>query len=189
MSKILFLAFLMCSYLVLGQEEESETKTKIPKDKEFGIDGVVKASTIGGSYGFGFKLAFIKNENIVFGPSLRFQRVWSNFNGIRTYANIFGGGGFVHYRFKNVVFAAAELEFLKSPLNYNIYGTGSRMVPVLLIGGGISREFPVGIRINAGVYYDLINSPFSPLQFSYMSRNSAGQLQPVIYRVGFHFPF
>lgn len=189
MKKIFFLSFILSACLLFGQEEESETKTKIPKDKEFGIDGVVKASTIGGSYGFGFKLAFIKNENIVFGPSLRYQRVWSNFNGVRTYTNIFGGGAFVHYRFKNVVFGAAELEFLKSPLNYNIYGVGSRMVPIFLVGGGISREFPVGIRINAGVYYDIINSPYSPLQFSYMSRNAAGQLQPIIYRVGFHFPF
>ena len=189
MKFIIFIGILFYSFLVFSQtedreNEENEIIEKTQKNKEFGIDGVVKASTIGGSYGFGARLCLLKNENIVYGPSLRFQRIWSNYNGVRTY---FNGGLFINYRYKNIVFAAAELEFLRSPLNYNLSVSANRWVPILLLGGGISREFPIGIRINAGVYYDIVNSVNSPLQFSYLSRNAQGKLQPIIYRVGFHF--
>jgi hypothetical protein len=176
----IFSIFTLIYFFSFSQEETT------PSTNEIGIDATAMVSTFGGNIAIGLKYGIVKNENLIFGPSVRFNRIWSHFNGIKTSFNIFGGGAFVHYRFQNIVFGAAELEFLRSPLNYNLALSVNRWVPVLLLGGGISRYFEVGIRINAGVYYDIVNSVNSPLQFSYQTRDALGRPIPVLYRVGFH---
>ncbi|MBI2258095.1 MAG: hypothetical protein HYU67_04250 [Flavobacteriia bacterium] len=186
---ISLILFISTSWNIFTQENEESEQNDNPLNEshEIGLDGVVKASTIGGSYGFGLKYGFVKNQNLTFGPALRFQRIWSNLNGNKTYFNIYGGGAFVHYRYKNIVYAAVELEFLKSPLHFNIVNSSTNWIATCFVGGGISREFSIGIRINAGLYYDVINNSNSPMQFAYISRNAQGKPQPIIYRVGFHF--
>ncbi|TNE53161.1 MAG: hypothetical protein EP338_11505 [Bacteroidetes bacterium] len=152
---------------------------------ELGIDGFVHASTQGGTFGFGLKYAFVRNKDFAFGPSLRYHRSWSNYAGVRTSFNIYGGGFFAHYRFRNLLFAGGEFEVLKSPLNFTISNSITNWVPTFFVGGGFSRLFePTRIRLNAGMFYDLVNSPNSPFRLNYVAKNSNGMLLPFIYRIG-----
>jgi hypothetical protein len=186
-NKFLLLLFIIVIFPILSQEDEDKKENQ--KKSELGLDGFVNASNLGGSFGFGLKYAFVKNENLVFGPSFRLQRMWANNFGQKFGFNIYGGGGFVHYRYHNLLFAGAELEFLKSPLNINFVLSPKKWVPTCFIGGGYSRYFEdIGIRLTAGVFYDIIGDPQSPFWTSYVLRNEIGTPIPVIYRVGFFFP-
>jgi hypothetical protein len=171
---------------VFAQDNENES-TK--STSEVGVDGYFGASNFGGSGGLGIKYGKIMNNNIIIGPSVRFQRTWSNNLGQKFGYTIFGGGVWAHARFGNYLFAGAEFELLKSPLNY-IYITPTRKwVPTLFVGGGFSKEFNHAVRINAGIFYDAINNVNSPFRFSYSMHKSNGVIIPVIYRIGFFFPF
>lgn len=160
---------------------------------EIGFDGFFSASTVGGSYGIGPKLGFRMNENLILGPSFRFQRSWSNnVNGNFGY-NIYGGGGFLHGRYGNVLFGGFEFEMLKSPINYTVINPTRNWVPTLFICGGFSKEFNEIARLNVGLYYDVINHVNSPFRQAYFMKvtNQAGQVVkyvPLIYRISFYFP-
>lgn len=181
-----------CSLLIISakaQEEELEQDAQTNEStSEIGFDGYFGASNFGGTFGVGAKYGFKFNENIIFGPSLRVQRSWSNNFGQKFGYTIYGGGIWAHARYGNYLFAGAEFEMLNSPLNYIFVGSQKKWVPSLFVGGGFSREFNQSIRINAGIFYDLIDNVNSPFRFSYFMRKANGALIPVIYRVGFFFP-
>jgi hypothetical protein len=161
---------------------------------EIGVDASVSASTIGGTFGIGLKYGLNIGESLIVGPSARFQRSWSNNVGTKFGYNIYGGGVFLHARYQNVVYGGIEFEMLKSPINYVVVNPNRNWVPTLFIGGGFSREYNEAIRINVGIYYDLINhvnSPFRQGYFMKIKDSQTGQvvkILPIIYRISFFFP-
>jgi hypothetical protein len=160
---------------------------------EFGVELVAGGSSLGGSVGGDLKYAAILNENFAVGPSFRLQRTWSNNLGQKFGFSIYGAGVFAHYRLKNVVFAGIEYEALHCPINYVNVNSSKSWLSTLFIGGGFSRDFNHKIRINAGVFYDVINADNSPFRSSYNFniKNEAGQIVkilPIIYRISFFFP-
>jgi hypothetical protein len=156
---------------------------------EVGIDGYFGASTNGGSFSIGAKYGLKPNEKFIYGPSVRFQRNWSNntFTGVNGAYNVYGFGLFAHGRFANVLFAGAEFEFMRSPFNNSVVGGGPTWTPSLFLGGGYSQEFNEKFRINAGVMYDVINHVNSPFRQGYFMRNSKQVLIPLMYRITFFF--
>jgi hypothetical protein len=107
--------------------------------------------------------------------------------------SIYVCGFFAHARYKDALFGGVEFELLKTPFNFS--QTGGEFKPwiaTLFIGGGFSKLYNK-VRINLGVFYDVIdadNSPFRP-NYSIRIKNSEGQTQrilPVIYRINFFFP-
>lgn len=196
MKKISFFVLIsLLNAFCFGQEEE-ENETAPRRKSEVGVDGFVNASSLGGSFGFGLKYAMVHKENYVFGPSFRYQRVWSNgIGGQKYFFNILGGGGFFHYRLNNMLFAGVELEFMKSPISYSYIYSAKKLVPTCFVGAGYSHEFEgIGMRLNAGVFYDIIDNYNSPFRASYIVKvntaenGSGGTLLPIIYRIGFFFP-
>lgn len=188
LASVLFFLLVFCSF---GQEEETdmeETIKEVPTTMELGFDGYLGASNLGGAGGIGAKFGYKVNENFIMGPSFRVQRTWSNNIGQKFGYTIYGGGLWAHARVGNYLFAGAEFEMLKSPLNYFFISDQRAWVPTFFIGGGFSREFNKAVRINAGVFYDIINNPNSPFGLSYFMRKSNGALIPAIYRIGFFFP-
>lgn len=186
----------------------SFTGTAQTDGSELGIDltfsyssGQYNTGTIGvgGKYGFLFN-----DESIILGPSVRYHRTWTNnpFNTTNstTGFNIYGGGGFIHYRFANYLFVGTEIEVLKSPYTNNGYLSisNSKWVPTCLLGGGFSGKIGENFRLNAGVMYDILDipnpsdpnnpNPNSPLQ-PYVARNKkTGTVIPIIYRLAFFIP-
>jgi hypothetical protein len=198
---ILFFAA-WCSFISFSQrEEETENNaTEIyeeddqpeeetySSDHEVGIDGNFSASNFNGSAGIGLKLGFIKNDKFIFGPSIRYQQSWSNFNGVKTGFSVYGGGAFIHARLVNYFFLGMEFEMLSSPLQYGMISTQRKWVPVALIGGGFSHAFSENFRLNAGIMIDAINHQDSPLRMGYFMKNNNGVLLPVLYRIASFFP-
>ncbi len=164
---------------------------------EIGLDGFFGASTMGGSFGFGPKLGFRMNENLILGPSFRFQRTWSknNFTGQEFSFNNYGGGFFIHGRYKNTVYGGVEAEVMRTA---NIFIDTSaifkRIVPTVFLCAGFSKEFNEKIRLNVGLYYDIINSLNSPFRTSYVmtiKNPETGQIVryiPMIYRISVFIP-
>lgn len=160
---------------------------------EFGVELVAGGSSLGGSVGGDLKYAAILNENFAVGPSFRLQRTWANNLGQKFGFSIYGGGVFAHYRFKNVVFGGLEYQLLHCPVNYVNVNSPTSWLSTLFLGGGFSRDFNHKIRINAGVFYDVINAANSPFRSSYNFniKNESGQIVrilPIIYRIAFFFP-
>ncbi len=161
---------------------------------EIGVDGYLGASNLGGSFGAGLKYGFKSPENLIFGPSVRLMRTWSNYLGIKTSYNIWGGGVFAHYRYQNSLFAGAEFEMLKSPISYTAINPSTNWAATLFIGAGFSREFNQKIRLNIGLFYDVINadnSPFRPSYFMKIKDSQTGQVTkilPFIYRLAVFIP-
>ena len=181
----LFLFSLVGNFSFAQDDEPNKEKPK----SEIGVDGYVSASNLGGIFSLGLKYAMVKDEKYAYGPSFRMQRLWSNNLGNKYGFNIIGAGGFFHYRLKNVFFVGAEIEMLKSPLNLYYVLSPKKLVPTCFIGGGYSQEFKnIGIRVNAAIFYDVVNDPNSPFRTSYFMKNANGALMPVIYRIGLFFP-
>jgi hypothetical protein len=157
---------------------------------EIGVDGSFYASNFGGTIGLGVKYGLKLNENVIAGPSVRYQRSWAQpqFSPNTSSFNVFGGGGFLHARFFNALFVGTELEFLRSPFSGGFVGTTGNWSFTALIGGGYSMEFNEKWRLNLGIMYDVVNSLNSPLRTQYFMRNAQQQLLPVIYRITFFFP-
>ena len=160
---------------------------------EIGLEIVAGGSNLGGSVGGDLKYAVVLNENFAVGPSFRLQRTWSNNLGQKFGFSVYGAGVFAHYRLKNVVFAGIEFEALHCPINYVNVNSSKSWLSTLFIGGGFSRDFNHKIRINAGVFYDVINAQNSPFRRSYnfVIKDVNGQIVdrlPIIYRISFFFP-
>ena len=163
---------------------------------ELGFDGSFGASTFGGAFGLGPKVGFVMNENLVLGPTFRIQRTWSkNIGSVNTYSHtIYGGGIFLHARYKNVIFGGVEFEMIQSR-NYEENKLNEQIwVPTAFICAGFSKEFAEIVRINVGLYYDVVNSKNSPFRNSYMlpiKNAQTGAIQgyaPLLYRISFYFP-
>lgn len=183
MKVLLFLLAIVLSAPIFAQETDDSLHTN-----ELGFDGYANGSNFGGSFGIGIKYGFIKNKNILLGPSLRIQRSWSNYYGINYGFLIYGGGVFMHYRIQNVFFLGGEFEMLNSPLNYTGVFTTKKWVPTFFVGGGYSHAFKSGIRLNCGVFYDILDQVNSPFRTSYKLKRANGTLIPVIYRIGLFIP-
>ena len=171
---------------------------------EVGIefDGI-NISNLGGRFGGGLKFAIVEDETMAFGPSIRFQRFWSKneFTGIEGSGTFVGGGGFFHYRLMDWFFLGTELEFLQNP--YKTIDPSKNWSLTAFLGGGISRETPLGV-LNLGIFYDVadaLRDPLttnpSPLRRSYFVKQQNpnpqqvgpdGAFLPIIYRVAFFIP-
>ena len=129
---------------------------------EIGFDVAFSASTNGGNAGIGLKYGINLGENLILGPSVRYERTWVKnvYSGYNGGYNVYGGGVFTHIRFLEALFVGAEFEMLKSPYNSTGYLTSisSSWAPTLFIGGGFSKEFNDSFRINAGLMYDIIDN-------------------------------
>lgn len=155
-----------------------------------------------GTIGLGGKYGFLFSDGaIILGPSVRYHRTWTNnpfnTNNATTGFNIYGGGGFIHYRFAKYLFIGSEIEVLRSPYTNN--GTLSlanpKWVPTLLLGGGFSGMIGDSFRVNAGVMYDILDIPNPPTKYPdsplqpYVARNkTTGVVIPIIYRIAFFIP-
>lgn len=158
---------------------------------ELGLDGFLSFSSFGGSGGIGARYGFIVKEDLIVGPMVRYQRYWSNNLGTnQTYGfNAYGVGGFIHKRIGNILFLGAELEFMRSPIStYGTINGSGQVTTACFAGGGYSQEFSSGIRINAGLFYDLVNNPNSPFRNGYFMKRTNGSYIPAIYRICFFFP-
>lgn len=161
---------------------------------ELGLELYAGASNLGGSVGGDLKYAAILNENWAVGPSFRLQRTWSNNFGQKMGFSVYGGGVYAHYRIKNTLFVGGEYELLKSPFNFILFNYSAKQwASTLFLGGGFSRDFNHKIRVNGGIFYDIINAENSPFRSSYSVRikNEMGQvvrILPMIYRITFFFP-
>jgi hypothetical protein len=166
----------------------SQAQTSI-EGSEIGFDGSFSASTFGGNAGIGIKYGLKTSENFIFGPSIRIQRNWwKNLGGAQGGFTNFGGGMFAHYRYANYLFGGAEFEVINTQLWNNPLGVGKKWIPTFFVGGGFSREFDEKFRLNAGVFYDILNNQNSPFRAGYVLKNSQGIPLPVIYRIGLFIP-
>jgi hypothetical protein len=164
---------------------------------EIGLDASFNASSIGGVLELGPKFGFRMNENVILGPTIRYQRAWSQpyYSNTSFSYNNFGGGFFLHGRYKNVVYGGVEAVILR---NRNVYIDTSavfqKFVPTVFICAGFSKEFNGIVRLNAGLYYDVVNSLNSPFRNAYkmtIKDPTTGQIVkriPLIYRISFFFP-
>lgn len=194
-----FFIFLLITSNANCQDEnydEEVEKSEYPK-YEIGLDGFFGASNIGGSFGLGPKFGFVVNENVVLGPTIRYQQSWSqpyNTNQNYQYRN-FGGGFFLHGRYNNVIYGGIEAEIVRNKNTYiDTSAIFKKWVPTVFICGGFSREFKQTIRLNVGIYYDVINSINSPYRPSYMFTIKDAQTGmvvkrlPLLYRISVFFP-
>ena len=168
---------------------------------EIGFDLALSFGTNGGNAGLGVKYGWKYGDYFIFGPSVRYQRVWNKNVTLGTQGgfNVYGGGGFAHARFANVLFLGTEFEVLRSPYtSFGFLANNPNWVPTWLLGGGFSMEFNEKFRLNAGVFYDVLdipnasnienNNPNSPLQ-PYIARNKVtGAVIPILYRINFFIP-
>lgn len=181
MKKLILLFVLFLSGISYSQKVEGT---------ELGVDGFFGASTFGGSFGIGLKYGFKFREYFLVGPSIRFQRSWNNniTAGTKFGFNTYGAGVFGHARFFNSLYVGSEFEFMRSPLNtFGAIVSTSKWVPVLFLGGGFSREFNESIRVNAGIYLDVIDHVNSPFRQGYFMKRANGTFIPAIYRIAFFF--
>ena len=171
---------------------------------ELGLDASFNSRTgqvRSGNFGLGIKYGFKFGETIILGPSIRYQRTWSDdgATGNKFSRNSWGGGAFIHARFNNVAFLGVQAEFIQSPFTSNglMSIDGSSWVATCLIGAGLDYGFENNWRINAGVYYDILdipnpnnpenNNPNSPFQ-PYLARNKQNQVIPIVYRISLFIP-
>lgn len=191
MQRILIVFILFCSF------QHRSNAQKNVEGYEIGIDASFNASSIGGVLELGPKFGFRMSENLILGPTLRYQRAWSQpYYATNSFSyNNLGLGFFLHGRYRNVVFGGLEAEVLR---NKNVFIDTSaifkKFVPTIFICAGFSKEFNGIVRLNAGLYYDVINSLNSPFRSAYkMSIKDpvSGQIVqriPIIYRISFFFP-
>lgn len=188
-----FLVFLFSIGALLGSAQTYHS--------EIGVEiQAANFSNLGGTIGGALKWAFVEEEALAIGPSFRFQYLYSKntYLGTSGSAFVFGGGGFLHYRFLDWFFLGTELEVLKNPYNFKFPDKEWRLTA--LVGGGISKDLGF-VRLNVGILYDLVdglNDPLSsdpsPLSGDYFLRISnptnpnAGKYIPMIYRIAFFFP-
>jgi hypothetical protein len=173
------------------------------KSYEVGLEiTAASGSNLGGTVGGSLKFAIVEEEELAFGPSIRYQYLWSNnnFTGINASASLWGGGAFLHYRFMDWFFVGSEVEMLKNP--FPVIDPQKRWSLTAFLGAGIHRDYN-WVKLNLGVLYDvadairdpLTNNP-SLLRTSYFIRRqnpnpgsgpNAAYL-PIIYRISFFFP-
>jgi hypothetical protein len=184
-----YITLVLC--LVFGLKTQAQTTFD---GQEIGAEVYAGFSNLGGAFGVELKHASILNKNFAVGPSIRLQRTWSNNFGQNASINIWGPGVFAHARYRDMVFAGAEFQLLRSPYNFVTFAAEQKKwAPIMLLGGGFCFKLGKHIRLNAAIFYDVINANNSPFRSSYnfSVKNEAGQIVrilPIIYRVTFFFP-
>ncbi|WP_341904637.1 hypothetical protein [Fluviicola taffensis] len=182
--------------LYVHDEEEEASKKEFTPYNEIGFDLHFSASNLGGTGGVGLKFGVVRNKYISFGPSARYNFSTYKQYGLSGSYSVYGGGAFIHGRFFNYLFVGFEFELLSTPYNYTngIISAKRTWAPTGLLGFGFSHAFGEegNFRLNAGIMYDLINSPNSPLRTGYFMRKQTangtpGALIPLIYRIAFFF--
>jgi hypothetical protein len=173
------------------------------KEYEIGVEiTAASGSNLGGSVGGSLKFAIVEDEALAYGPSIRYQYLWSNntFTGINANASLFGGGGFLHYRFMEWFFVGSEIEVLTNP--FPVINPEKKWSLTAFFGGGVHRDFD-WVKLNVGLLFDaadairdpLTSNP-SPLRTSYFIQRKNpnpgsgpnGAYLPIIYRIAFFFP-
>jgi hypothetical protein len=161
---------------------------------ELGLEPYIGFSNMGGAVGGELKFAARLSDNLLVGPSLRVQRNWSNNLGVQSNMTTWGGGVFAHYRYQEVVFGGVEFQYLKSPFSFvNPLQVVKPWSPTLMVGGGFYLKLSDKVRLNAALFYDVINADNSPFRSSYTFKvkNEFGQvvrILPIIYRLTFFIP-
>jgi hypothetical protein len=164
------------------------------RGSELGLEPYVGFSNLGGAVGGELKYAVRLSDNLLVGPSLRVQRTWANNLGIQSNMTTWGGGVFAHYRFQEVIFGGVEFQYLKSPFSFvNPLEVVRPWSPTLMLGGGFYLKLSDRVRLNAALFYDVINAPNSPFRSSYTFKikDEFGQvvrILPIIYRLTFFIP-
>jgi hypothetical protein len=191
--KMNFITIIYCLFTF----QLTTVKAQLIEGTELGVDGFLSGSTLGGAFGMGTKFGFKTSENFIFGPTIRFNKAWSTASYTSqkySYTN-WGAGLFAHGRYGNVLFGGIEAEVMR---NKNIFVNPTakfkNFVPTVFICGGFSKEFNQLVRINVGLYYDLINSLNSPYRNAYIisikdpNTGAIVRRLPMIYRISFFFP-
>jgi hypothetical protein len=161
---------------------------------ELGLEPYIGFSNMGGAIGGELKYAARLSENLLVGPSLRVQRTWSNNLGVQSQMTTWGGGVFAHYRYQELVFGGVEFQYIKSPFSFvNPLEVVRPWSPTLMVGGGFYLKLTDKLRLNAALFYDVINAPNSPFRssYSFKVKNEFGQvvrILPIIYRLTFFIP-
>jgi len=207
--KITLLILTFFSFTAFSQERHIELGAEIQ---------AASFSDFGGSFGGSLKFGFVEDNALAYGPSFRFQYVFSKntVTGAGGDSFIYGGGGFLHYRFLEWFFLGTEIELLKNPFKNPEAEPDRDWKVTAFIGGGISRDFGF-VRLNVGLLYDVVDAlrdPYttnpSPLRGDYFiqkknpqnPQNSqtsqtsqtsqkqyiSGGYIPLIYRIAFFFP-
>lgn len=182
--------------LYLKNEEEETTEKKFTPYNELGADLHFSASTFGGTGGIGLKFGIVRNKYLSFGPSVRYHYSYYKNYGLTGSYSVYGGGAFIHGRFFNYLFVGFEFELLSNPYSYTngIISAKRAWAPTGLLGFGFSHAFgeEQNFRLNAGIMYDIIDSPNSPFRAGYFMKKQTtngqpGALIPLIYRIAFFF--
>ena len=161
---------------------------------ELGLEPYFGFSNVGGALGGELKYAARLSENLLVGPSFRVQRIWSNNLGIQNSMTTWGGGVFAHMRYQEKIFGGVEFQYLKSPFSFaNPLEVVKPWSPTLMLGGGFYLKLGDKLRLNAALFYDVINAPNSPFRssYSFQIKNEFGQvvrILPIIYRLTFFIP-
>jgi hypothetical protein len=161
---------------------------------ELGLEPYIGFSNLGGAVGGELKYAAWLSENLLVGPSFRIQRNWSNNLGMQSNMTTWGGGVFAHYRYQELIFGGVEFQYLKSPFSFvNPLQVVKPWSPTLMVGGGFYLKLSDKVRLNAALFYDVINADNSPFRSSYTFKvkNEFGQvvrILPIIYRLTFFIP-
>jgi hypothetical protein len=161
---------------------------------ELGLEPYIGFSNLGGAVGGELKYAARLSENLLVGPSLRVQRNWSNNLGVQSNMTTWGGGVFSQYSYQELVFGGVEFQYLKSPFSFvNPLQVVKPWSPTLMVGGGFYLKLSDKVRLNAALFYDVINADNSPFRSSYTFKvkNEFGQvvrILPIIYRLTFFIP-
>jgi hypothetical protein len=198
MKKMWILLLLLTSFAWAQDDEETVAFDGVVP--EIGLDGYFSAGNQGGNLGAGLKIGFkgSSESQVIGGVSLRMFRSWStgNITGIPASYTIYGPGVWCHVRFQNVLYLGGEFEALKVPGNYfyTTAGANQKWIPTLFLGGGYSKSWNEKIRLNLGIFYDIINNLDNPYRKSYLTKKKvgptgqAGALIPILYRVELMIP-
>jgi hypothetical protein len=173
------------------------------KEYEIGVEiTAASASNLGGSVGGSLKFAIVEDEALAYGPSIRYQYLWSNntLTGLNANASLFGGGGFLHYRFMDWFFIGSEIEVLKNP--FPVIDPDKKWSLTAFFGGGVHRDFD-WVKLNVGLLFDAADALRDPLKSNpsllrtsyFIQRKNPnpgsgpnGAYLPIIYRIAFFFP-
>lgn len=210
LSFLLFFGFLMASAASFGQyvkeegdstkvaeEDKKEEKKADKKDKK---GNPLKNLSVGGDFGFWFaqgqgsiylgpRVGYKVTEWFRPGISLNYQYRWANFGSSKWSDHVIGGGVFANFILFKRLLLAAEWEILNTTAYPGGFAEPFRTnVNMLFIGAGYNQ--PIG-RVgffSVGLYYDLINHPYSPYRSQYLFRLGNEPL-PMIMRIGFGIGF
>lgn len=177
---------------------------------EIGVEvAAARATQFGGTFGGSLKFGVVDKtdeSSLIYGPSFRYQYFWNQnpIAGTAGSGSIWGGGGFVHFRFFEWFFLGADVEATKNPFLF--VNPDKRWSLSSFIGGGLHHDFNI-VKLNLGIMYDVadairerlsISNPStynpSPFRPNYFIRRQdpnqpgvGGGYLPIIYRITFFF--